>query len=153
MKLVHMKAIIHNKCLEILEDRISSMQRELEELRKSQSSEMKSSMGDKYETAREMINLEKGKLAEQLSSCQKMMSFLSQLNPTRKLTTVEAGALISTRQGKFYLSVSLGKVAVGPSDEVFVVSPVSPIGQAMLGKKKGENFTLNSTSQQIFSIE
>ncbi len=146
------KEKIHEKCVDLVQERIESLENELQELAKSQSSDTKSSAGDKYETGREMINLERNKLSERLLEASKMMAFLSQLNPKVESKTAKAGALVSTAKGLFYISTSLGVVDLN-NQKYFVISPVSPIGQAMLDKKVGDSFVVNNVRQTIKSID
>lgn len=138
-------------CVERLEGRLSQLKQEIEELNISQASETKSSAGDKYETAREMIDLERDKLGANLEETLKMLSFLGPLNPSKTRNRVEAGAIIKTTKGRFYMSVSLGSVEVD-GEKIFVISAVSPIGQAMLGKETGDSFSMNGMSQTIEEI-
>ena len=120
-----MKEALHTRCLEMLKERIVRLEGEVNQLNQSQSSETKSSMGDKYETAREMINLEKSKLSSQLSESTKMLSFLSAINPTKGFSSAEAGALVVAETGNYYLSIAFGKIDLEDST-YFVISPVSP---------------------------
>lgn len=147
-----LKVRLHNTCLQVLNDRVKSLEEELAQLRKSQAGETKSSMGDKYETAREMINLEKAKLSERLTENVRMRNLLNTLRPEKKMSAVQSGALLKVGDARYYISVGLGKVIVD-GITIFVISPVSPIGQAMLDKKLGETFWFNGRTQVIDEIE
>ena len=80
-----------------------------------------------------------------------MSAVLARLASAKGMTRVESGALVTTETGDYYLSVGLGKVSFEETD-YFVISPVSPIGQAMLGKKTGEAFEVNGRNQKIEKI-
>ena len=145
------KKKVHATCVHRIDEKLESIQKEVGELKKSLSSETKSSMGDKYETAREMINLEKGKLSEQLEQFNKMKLLLKSIDPEKELNEVKTGAHVTTLQGEFYVSVGLGGLHVDDK-KVFAISPVSPIGQAMLDKKVGDTFSINGRDQKILSV-
>ena len=145
------KEKLHEACVSILTNRIDSLKGELSELQKSQNSETKSSAGDKYETAREMINLEKNKLAGSVEEAVKMHSFLKQIDPKKTLKSVEVGALVKTNKGQYFVSVGLGAVNL-ENERFFVISPVSPIGQLLLNKKVGETFEINKHQHELIEI-
>ena len=146
-----LKENLHRHCLDLLKARLEGFHAEYQELRVSLTSETKSSMGDKYETAREMIDLEKDKLSRSIEETSKMDVFLKQIDPSKISDEVKVGSLIRTRTGLFFLSVSLGKIQLY-EENIFLVSPVSPIGKAMLGMKVNESFELNKIQHEILEI-
>lgn len=117
----------------------------------SAASDTKSSMGDKYETSREMINLEKGKIGEQLRNAQAMMLSLNSIDADSELMKVELGALVKTNIATYFLSAPLGQVKLD-KEVIFCISLGSPIGQQMLGKSKGDTFQMAGRSQEILEI-
>lgn len=149
--MTNQKIKIQECCIQLIDIKLNSLKEELNELRKSLSSETKSSMGDKYETAREMINLEKAKLSEQSDQFNKMRLLLKSIDPEKDLDEVQAGALVSTEQGQFYVCVGLGALSLGDK-KVFAISPISPIAQAMLHKKQGDSFSVNGRKQKILTV-
>jgi transcription elongation GreA/GreB family factor len=64
---------------------------------------------------------------------------------------VQNGALVKTNKGLFYISVSMGEIAVD-NQKVMTVSAESPLVKVMYGKKTGESFTVNTISQTIENI-
>ncbi len=147
-----LKRALFDRCLQQVNDRITWLNQELEALKRSAESDTKSSMGDKYETGREMINLEKGKIAEQLADSLKMKQVLDGLDLNRRFNKCELGSLIRTKTTSYFLAISIGKVSVGKED-FFVISPISPIGQELLGKQVGESITFAGKSIEIMSID
>lgn len=110
--------------------------------------ETKSSAGDKYETGRAMMHLEKEKLAGQLMEAGKMKKGLDQIDVDRSDTLAGLGSLVRTAQANYYVSASVGKLEV-EGEVFFAISPASPIGQQLLGKKQGDTFSFAGRSQQI----
>ncbi len=112
----------------------------LQQAQDAANNETKSSAGDKYETGRAMMHLEKEKLAEQLSAALKMKKVLDQIRIDAKLEKVGLGSLVITTNANYFLGVSVGKLEVDGST-YFAISPVSPIGQQLMGKQVGDSFS------------
>ena len=146
-----MKDSLHHYCLNLLAQKKSQMRKELAVLNESASADTKSSMGDKYETSREMINLEKGKIAEQLAHADKMLLALRSLDVERRYEKGELGALVSTDTATYFIAVSIGKVQVLEKD-IFVLSPISPVGRALLNKRVGDEIVVGGKVSRIQSI-
>ena len=142
------KIAVHSACVDMLSERMQLIRDEMISLQASAEEETKSSAGDKYETAREMIQAEKEKVASRLEETTKFLSILRTLRPTEIYDEARVGSLIETDAGWMYLAGGLCAVKVDGAN-VFVISPVSPIGQALLNKKKGEAFQVNGKVQQI----
>lgn len=147
----NLKDHIHSKCLGMVQEKLDNLQRELDQLGLSYGVETKSSAGDKYETNREMINQEKGKIASRLEDVLKQKKVLEQINPEKTNPTIGLGSLVRTSNGWYYVSVGLGALEV-LGHSVFAISPVSPIGQALNGKSANTNFEINGLSQEILEI-
>ena len=147
-----MKKEIHLLCGDLLEKKRKDQNLELKALSDSAASDTKSSMGDKYETGREMINLEKSKIAEQISNTAKMILALNSIDLEKKMSVGQLGALISTESNHYYVSVSLGELNLN-GEQVYAVSPVSPIGRSLLNKKIGDSFNMGPKSFEIIAIE
>ena len=145
------KEDLHQYCRSILESKIHELQKEIAKISEDASNETKSSMGDKYETGREMMMQEKNKLAEQLSLTFKQLSFFNQISLNGSFNSVKSGALVRLKTGFFYLVTSVGKISF-EGKEVFVLSPQAPLAQSMWGKKKGEGFSMNNSEQEILEI-
>ena len=146
------KRQVHEHCQQLVEDQIARSLQLIIEAQTASNNDAKSSMGDKYETNREMMALEISKASEQLQESSKLKRVLSELNPDKKSASIGLGSLIETNIGVFYMSVSLGKLAVDNKD-VFALSAVSPLGMALLKKQSGEEFEFNSRVIKIEAIK
>jgi len=101
----------------------------------------KSSMGDKYETSREMAQQELTRLQQQLKQVENDLAIL-QLLPTESTNIVALGSLVVTNQFNYLISISIGQVKF--EDEVLmVISKESPIGKLLLGKSRGDKIVFN----------
>lgn len=147
-----LKRELFDNCLQHVDERITRLNEELKALKLSAESDTKSSMGDKYETAREMINLEKAKIAEQLTDSLKMKQVLNSLDLQRVSIKCELGSLVKTETASYFLTVSIGKVSLN-NEDFFVISLMSPIGQHLLNKCSGDQISFGGKSIKILSIE
>ena len=65
--------------------------------------------------------------------------------------TVQEGALVQLGSAWFLLAVSVGQVKVGDKS-VFLLSKNSPLGDLLVGKKKGEAIQFRGKPQSITEI-
>ena len=68
----------------------------------------KSSAGDKHETARAMLQLDREQAGERLVEIEKTLEVLHKINLTKTATHAHLGSLVTTNKGNFFLSISLG---------------------------------------------
>lgn len=130
-------------------DKIQYFENLIAETRAS-NNDTKSSMGDKYETGREMLQQEINNLQRQLNEVLNQQAVLQKItsDPSEK---VQNGALVKTNKGLFYISVSMGEL-VFENQKIMTVSAESPLVKVMYGKKTGEPFTVNTIHQTIENI-
>ena len=142
-----------SELLEIIHQKISEKIQKLEQLiaeTRASNNDTKSSMGDKYETSREMLQQEINNLQIQLNEHLKSQKILKNINPNpHKIVTL--GSLVETEKGKFFIAVSLGELSFN-QEKIFVISAESPLAKAMNGKKVGETFIVNNLTQTIKNI-
>ena len=138
-----------------LSEKIQNFEKLIAETRAS-NNDTKSSMGDKYETGREMLQQEINNLQVQLNEVLKQQDFLKtsfdKLRMTKKFDKAEKGAIVKTERGSFFISVSLGEINFD-NQKIICISPESPLAKAMNGKQKGDVFSLNNINQKILIIE
>ena len=139
--------------LELVKQKISEKIQKLEQLiaeTRASNNDTKSSMGDKYETSREMLQQEINNLQLQLNEHLKSLQILKNINPNpHKIATL--GSLVETEKGMFFIAVSIGELSFN-QEKIFIISAESPLAKAMNGKKQGEFFSLNNLSQAIKNI-
>lgn len=130
-------------------DKIQKFESLIEETRAS-NNDTKSSMGDKYETGREMLQQEINNLQRQLNECLQQQLLVQKINgdPASK---VQNGALVKTDKGLFYIAASVGEI-IFENQKIMTVSCESPLVKAMAGLTKGQNFFVNTVSQTIEEI-
>jgi transcription elongation GreA/GreB family factor len=139
------------ECKKILQDRIDRIKRIMDEAQASSNEESKSSAGDKYETGRAMMQLEKDKAASQLSETLNLRKALDQINLNKPTSIIQLGSIVQTDYGHFFLAAALGNIDF-KGIKYFAISPVSPVGKELLNKKAGERVIVNDRSFQIMKV-
>ena len=142
-----------SELLEIIQQKVSEKILKLEQLiaeTRASNNDTKSSMGDKYETSREMLQQEINNLQIQLNEHLKSQKILKNINPNPH-KVVSLGSWVETNKGKFFIAISLGEIFFN-QEKVFVISTESPLAKAMSGKKVGDVFLINNSPQTITNI-
>ena len=114
-------------------------------------SESKSSAGDKHETGRAMLQLEIEKASQQFSSVNQMQKVLNRIFSKESTEVISLGSVVITTYNNYFISISIGEVYID-NEKFFAISPKSPIGYLLLGKKKGEDTEFNGVSFKIVDI-
>jgi len=142
MDKLKIKNELFHQCLSYIENRIERDTEAISEIQKSINEETKSSMGDKYETARAMMHNEQNKYSIQIQESQKLRSFLISLEHETINDKIEAGSVVKTNIGNFYFAVNIGELKV--SDELFkTLSLGSPFGKLLANHKANDEVKFN----------
>lgn len=142
------KEQLYHQCNLFLNGRLEVIQRTISDVQNSFESETKSSAGDKHETGRAMLQLEREKAGQQLAMIQTQQELLQKISYTSEHKIVALGSIIFTTDKNYYMSISAGEIKIG-EDSFYAISAVTPIGKLLLSKSKGD--TINFM-QQKFSI-
>lgn len=146
------KSIIHSACIQYMERKINALLAELKEVQASATSETKSSMGDKYETGREMMMQERNRLGDQLNIQKEHLAVLNAIDPHMLNNVVGHGCVVKTDRAIFFISAAAGQIEVEGS-KVFLISGNAPLAKAMMGRQQQESFSFNQQSYTIESID
>lgn len=145
------KAELLRFCKSFAEDRIGRIQNSITNINDSLKSETKSSAGDKHETGRAMIQLEREKLGHQLYQAEKMRQALTGINTKVSQGNIAQGSIVITTEGTYYISISAGAFTKGAT-QIYCVSALSPIGKKLLGKSQGHCFDFNQKKIRIKKV-
>ena len=107
----------------------------------SRNSDTKSSAGDKFETSREMVQIEIQKIETEISKTQQFFTDLAS----------KASQLIITDKGAFLISIPFGKVMVNTT-EVFCISNSAPITKQLVNTEISDNFEYRGVTYNILDI-
>ena len=147
----NIKQELHKICSLTVEEKIKSVQERLASLNEAMKNETKSSVGDKYETGRAMIQNEKEQLMKQLSKSLELRTKLQQINPSKKPDKVALGSLVVCNSGSYYISVGIGKIVLD-KQAYFAISVISPIGKLLLNKKIGDEVFFREKKISIMEL-
>lgn len=148
---MELKQQLYDLCVAHVRKSMDAAQLAIDEAQKASNDDTKSSAGDKYETGREMAQQETNRNLAQLNEANKLMVALNRINTTGISTLIEPGSVVFTSNGNFYLAVSAGSLTVD-GKTYFAVSPGSPVGIKLIGKKAKDSFDLNGKTYVIESV-
>lgn len=123
----------------------------LKEVTEAGNNETKSTAGDKHETGRAMMQLEQEKLGKQLQEAEGQLAEFEKIDFARLHQTIALGSLIETTRGFFFITLSIGKMDVDGTI-IFAISPQSPLGALLIGKKQKDTVVFNGVSYEINNI-
>ncbi len=145
---LELKSQLYRLCCEFVENRLRNVQDTVNEIQQSLTSETKSSAGDKHETGRAMLQLEREKAGQQLSEIEKLKEALSKINIEKSSKTIGLGSIVFTTQANYFISVSAGDFTI-EHESFFAISAQTPIGQLLMGKKQGDEIVFRDISFTI----
>ena len=145
------KKILVDKAVDVLQGKIDEFKSEILSLQDSMNADGKSTVGDKHETSRAIIQNEIEQLGKQLSLHEQHLIMFSGINFDHTHDYVESGTFVITSKFHLFMGVSLGKIEV-EGDPVQFVSMESPIAQALLKKKVGDKIDFHNEIIEIQEI-
>jgi hypothetical protein len=95
-----------------------------------------------------MMQLEQEKLSHQLKELQDQKLELEKIDISKPSAQIAKGTLIQSDKGFLFLSIGLGKIVVDDKT-VFAISPQSPLGVKLLGKKENNIVDMNGAKYTI----
>ncbi|MBP0905281.1 3-oxoacyl-ACP synthase [Mariniflexile gromovii] len=143
------KVALYKQCVDFVESRFDIIQNTITEIQESLTSETKSSAGDKHETGRAMLQLEREKAGNQLAEIQKIKENLSKINSSNTTEFIGLGSVVYTNKSNYFIAISAGELKV-ESELFYAISPNTPVGQLLIGKTVGEEVVFR---EQPFKIE
>jgi transcription elongation GreA/GreB family factor len=132
-------------------NRVSTLEKALDNSRAEMVSESKSTAGDKHETGRAMAQLEQEKLGRQVLSARELQQAIAQIEVDDKYDKIQFGSLVKASNGSFFFSVGIGKLMVG-NDSIFCLTMTSPLGNVLRGKKAGDSIQFNGKTIMIEEV-
>lgn len=145
------KELLIQSCRKILDERRKVVVKAMEGLKEDLENETKSSAGDKYETGREMINIEWNKLTLQLNENDRLQQIINRIENQKPTQEVRLGSIVRTSNANYFLSAPIGIVTAG-NDAFFAIGINSPVARLMLGLKEGQEFSLNGKKSKVLQI-
>lgn len=136
---------------ELIFQKISVAEKMMNDAQESANNETKSSAGDKFETGRAMMQMERDKNARQLSEAKKLQMFLNQIKPDRVFDKVAFGSVVKTSFGNYFISIAAGRIVIS-GEKYFAISPQAPLAKDLLQKEVGDTITFNDKPLKILEV-
>lgn len=136
---------------ELIYQKIAVFEKMMNDAQDSANNETKSSAGDKFETGRAMMHIERDKNAQQLSEARKLELFLSQIKADKVFDRVAFGSVVQTDFGNYFISIAAGRIIVDKK-KYFAISPQAPLAKEMMQKEKGDTITFNDKPIKILDV-
>lgn len=147
-----LKAELVAHCRSSIDDRYNKVRNTINGIEESLFEESKSSVGDKHETARAMLQIDRENAGNQLHEIEKVAQLLSKIDIKAASDYVRLGSLVYTDKFIYFISISIGTVSLEDKDYLCVALN-SPVGQLISGKKKGDEFVLNEVGYKIKNVK
>ena len=150
--MINLKDLLFNHCENHINTKLKNYLKIDQELFKSLNEETKSSAGDKHETTRAMIQIEReknSKRIKEIENSKKQLIVIKsvQLNNLK----VSPGSIIFTSNNNYFISIS-SEIYSSDTNKIYCVSTNTPIAKSYLGKKIGDIVTFNNIESNIEKI-
>ena len=147
-----LKQKIHQHYIQQVQDKIDVFRDMISALTEDSKNDAKGSAGDKHETALSMMHIEQEKLNYKLKEVLEQKAVLDKIDSSQVHNKViRLGSLVITNNMTLFISVALAKITVD-NQNVFAISPISPIGIKLMGNKVGFEFEINTVKYLIINI-
>lgn len=145
------KLALHNGCVLFTQNRLDTINKTILELQESLTSETKSSAGDKHETGRAMVQLEREKAGHQLAEIQKVNQLLAKISTEKTSKVIGLGSVVYTTKSNYYIAISAGELEVD-TQKFYAIAANTPIAQLLLGKTIGDDIVFRAQNFAITDV-
>jgi hypothetical protein len=145
-----LKQQLLTQCIAIQENNVKTAHEAMLASQES-ANEQKGTMGDKYESFREQMQIDRDMYARQYDEGMQVMKDLNKIDPEAMQAAAALGAVVITDKQKFFVSASLGQIVIG-NETYMAISTHSPLFKAMAGKKSGEAFSFRDKSYSVQQV-
>lgn len=152
MKSIDLKSKLLESCQKQVDGRFVKIKQTISGIEEALFEESKSSSGDKHETTRAMLQIDRENAGRQLQEIEKLAAILGRIDIQSASDYVRLGSLVFTDKNIYFISLSIGAVTL-EGIQYLCVAINSPVGSLLLGKKKGESFNLNGIVHTIMDVQ
>lgn len=142
---------LYSQCQAFVDCRLKAIQKTIDEIQESLTSETKSSAGDKHETGRAMLQLEREKAGQQLAEIQKLNQLLPKIDVSNNSEIIGLGSLVYTSQANYFIAISAGELKVN-NQSFYAISANTPIAKLLLRKLKDDEIIFRDQEFKIIKI-
>ena len=151
MTIKNIKYKLYSFLIESLNSKIEILKLDIAETIEARNNDTKSSAGDKFETGREMMNIEIQKSENQLSITNRFVEELSKIDLQKNNDKVVYGSIVYTNNGNYFISIAFGKIKID-RDVFYSISFASPIGKMLHNMQEGNSFIFQEKEYIIQGI-
>jgi len=142
---------LFKQCDVFIQRRLQTIKSSIADIQNALTTETKSSAGDKHETGRAMLQLDREKAGQQLAETQKMKALLDKIKTNNPTPMVSIGSVVYTSQKNYFIAISAGEIRL--NNEVFyAISPATPLAQALLSKHVNDHINFRTFNFSIVKI-
>lgn len=150
-RIKELKSLVYHNILGELDRKIEVIKKAIAAAKDSRNNDTKSSAGDKYETGREMMQIEIEKNEVLLNQTAKQRKELSRIDISEPFNKVAFGSLVETDKGIYFISIGIGKVQVA-DQSCYAISLASPIGGLLKDKTVGDEVQFQGITLKIKEV-
>ncbi len=150
-ELLPLKQAAYDHCIELIERRLTKIQAQIKDLEAALASETKSSAGDKHETGRAMVQLEREKMGRQWALAEQERKILAKVKIEHGGILVGPGTLVLTENQGFFIAVAAGELR-HRGKSIYCISPLAPLAKVFLGKGVGATVRFNQNTYTITAV-
>ncbi|MDG1279466.1 MAG: hypothetical protein P8O16_19500 [Algoriphagus sp.] len=144
-----LKAKVYETAISKVKEKIKMLDEERRAINLGILEDTKSSAGDKFETGRETMTQDLLTVEKQLKQAKFEFDELCRLQSIKGISpTVQEGSLVHLGNDIFLISLSLGQLDVD-GQKIFLLSESSPLGQTLIGQKKGSEVNFRGKMMKI----
>lgn len=149
---MNIKQQLFKACQDFLNNSLKTIQKTISDIQNSLETETKSSAGDKHETGRAMLQLEREKAGHQLAEIQKLSEILHKIKPESHHQSVALGSVVYTTQSNYFIAISAGEIIIN-TDTFYAISPATPMAKLLFSKVVGDTIEFRDTKFTIKEIQ
>ena len=150
--MINLKDLLFNHCENHINTKLKNYLKIDQELFKSLNEETKSSAGDKHETTRAMIQIEREKNSKRIKEIENSKKQLIVIKSVQlDNLKVSPGSIIFTSNNNYFISIS-SEIYSSDTNKIYCVSTNTPIAKSYLGKKIGDIVIFNNIESKIEKI-
>lgn len=149
---MNVKQILLEKCSDFVNSRKAHLDKQMDAIKDALQQESKSTAGDKHETGRAILQLEREKVGNQFIEVEQMLSVLSKIRVEKTNQHVHLGSLVRTSLANYFIAISAGEIVIDKT-KYYAISAQTPIAKLLMSKQIGDTVSFRNQTIKISKIE
>lgn len=151
MSYPNIKAQVLDCCFQWANERQRAILKKEASLLEALQGASKSSAGDKHNTERAMLQIEREQLGNQAVAIKQDLDTIYRIDPEETSNIIHLGSLVYASNAIYFVSVSAGVFTV-KNYQIVAISSAAPIARELLGKTIGESFSWQGKAYEILAV-